>query len=421
MTGDLNVHRISKLIPVSDPGSPLKGEQQNTLQILDDQTVIIRGGKIVAVSPSNLVTSQDLAGAPTIDGSGYIGIPGLVESHSHPLFLGNRSVEYAKRHNSVQDNADQDLATETGDGIAAVVKLTRGATTEALTTQLLVYLAEAMKSGVTTLEVKGGYGLSLEDEIAHYLLVQSVREQAQILLSPTFAAAHVVPSDHSEDSYVAELIDNIFPEAHRKGLFERCDVTIEDGIFGSSNVAHLISRVQGLGSKLVVHADAFSDSGGWKAAVAAGAISADHLTFTPVSAIQETQSSDTIATVLPMAELVYSTSKKAEAREFIRASIPLAIATDYSSTIGHTSLFRAMLFSIPWYGLTVEEVLSSTTLNAAYSLGLQDQVGSVDLGKRGDLLLIKEPDLNTLAWRRVDSAPDVVIAHGRIISGDENA
>lgn len=410
--GDLDIVNISELHPVPDRGRARSGAEQARTGMIRDAAVTIRGGRITGFGPSGEVESGEPGdpGVPTLDAAGGTVVPGLVESHAHPLFAGNRSSEYARRLRGLPASILGD-GEETG--IKYTVRETRRADTGVLAQGLRRYLARALDSGVTACEVKGGYGLDLEEELRHLAIAASIDDPRLPRVRATFAAAHDVPRGLTADRYAAELCDRILPEALSAFPSALNDVTCERGVFTPDQAAAILAVASGLGAGNKVHADAFSDSNGWEVAVASGALSADHLTFTSPAAIRRHAGTETVATVLPMAELVYMTSRRAPARAFIEHDVPLAVATDYCSSIGATSLQRAMILAAPWFGLSPEEALVAATLNAAYALGAQAESGSVDIGKRGDLVVFAQPTLDDVFW--AEPEPPAVVLHGNLV------
>jgi imidazolonepropionase len=248
---------------------------------------------------------------------------------------------------------------------------------------------------VTTLEVKSGYGLTTDHELRQLELLGASRCSTPMQLVLTFLGAHIVPQDLTgpdrADAYTDLVELEMLPAVAAQGLARFHDVTVEDGLFTRAQALRLIDASHRAGLPVRVHADAWAPSGGWAAAVQGGAISAEHLTYTPDEEIDAVGAADTIAVLLPIAELVYMTDRRANARRFVDAGVPVAIATDHCSSIHATSLLNTMAVAAPWYRLTPAEAVIATTINAAYALGLGDECGSLDVGKRGDLIVLDCP------------------------------
>jgi imidazolonepropionase len=398
---DLNVIHAAQLASVHDRGGPRRRPEQAELDLIADGAVAIRNGRVVAVGRTDdVVAGWGEPGVATLDASGKTVLPGLIECHSHPLFAGERCHEYAERL------AGASLAdvVRRGGGIWSSVESTRAATGDELRRRLATTYQRILRGGVTTLEVKSGYGLTTESELRQLALLDDSRATTPMQLVITFLGAHIVPRDvdggSPADAYTELIHDEMLPAVVAQGIAQFHDVTVEVGLFTSEHAARLMSTSRQLGLPVRVHADAWAPSGGWSTAVEGGAISADHLTYTSIAEIDDVGLADCVAVVLPIAELVYMTDRRAEARHLVDTGVPLAIATDHCSSIHATSLLVSMAMAAPWYRLTPAEAIVGVTLNAAYALGAADDCGSLDVGKRGDLVVVDcaHPDELFLAF-----------------------
>jgi imidazolonepropionase len=381
---DLNVVGAACVACVRDRGAARRGAEQSELDLVLDGAVAIRDGFIAAVGPSHEVMRE--WGDPSVavlDATGLAVLPGLIECHSHPLFAGERHLEYAKRL------AGASLAeiAAAGGGIWASVLATREASSSELMDGLRGAYDRILAGGVTTLEVKSGYGLTLSEELRQLELLERSRAITPMELVVTFLGAHVVPAGLDGEAYVAEVHEMLDVVVDR-GLGAFHDITCERGLFTPDQALSLFERSRSLGVPTRCHADAWASSEGWQTAVAGGAVSAEHLTYTPDEEIATVGATDTIAVLLPQAELIYMTDRRAHARAFIEADVPVAVATDYCSSIHATSLPVTLGMAAPWFRMTPSEVIVGGTLNAAYALGLAGDRGSLDVGKRGDLTVL---------------------------------
>ena len=240
---------------------------------------------------------------------------------------------------------------------------------------------------MTTLEVKSGYGLTLSEELRQLELLGRSRAVTPMQLVITFLGAHVVPAGLDAEAYVSE-VHEMLPRALDQGACTFHDITCERGLFTPEQASSLFERSRELGVPTRCHADAWASSEGWQTAVAGGAVSAEHLSYTPDEEIREVGETDTIAVLLPQAELIYMTDRRANARLFVEQEVPVAVATDYCSSIHATSLPVTLGIAAPWFRMTPAEVIVGATLNAAYALRLAGDRGSLDVGKRGDLTIM---------------------------------
>ncbi len=417
--GDLNVIHAAALSRVTDHGKPRRGDAQNELDTISDGAVAIRNGRIVGVgSTASVLVQWGDPSVPTIDATGRTVLPGLVECHSHPIFDGERHDEYAER----LGGASLAEVAARGGGIWRSVVATRSATDEVLTDRLARVYERVLAGGVTTLEVKSGYGLTVEEELRELRLLQRSRDLTQMRLVVTFLGAHVVPRDllaEPEDRaevYTDLIADEMLPAVMKQGLAEFQDVTVEQGYFTPQQALRLMQRSHELGLRVRVHADAWQSSGGWITAVQGGAISAEHLTYTPDREIVEVGETNTVAVLLPIAELIYMTDRRANARLLIEQGVPVAISTDFCSSIHATSLLHTLATAAPWFRMTPSEVIVGATLNAAYSLGLQATCGSIDAGKAGDLVILDCPHPEEVCLAVGAPLLDAVVIAGNVVT-----
>jgi len=392
---DLNVVNAAQLAVVADRGESRRGRAQRELDLIAGGAVAIRGGRIAAVgATADVVKAWGEDGVATLDASGRTVVPGLIECHSHPLFSGTRHAEYQLR----LDGASLAEIAAAGGGIWSTVVATREADDPTLMAALDSAYARILSAGVTTLEVKSGYGLTPAHELHQLELLDQSRAITPLSLVISFLGAHVVPAGVTADAYTSEVLETL-PAVIDQGIAAFHDITCEAGLFTPEQASAMFeaSRARGIPTK--AHADAWASSRGWDTAVAGGAISAEHLTYTPDEEIRGVGATDTIAVLLPQAELVYMTERRANARLLIDQQVPVAIATDYCSSIHATSLTTTLGLAAPWFRMTAAEVIVGATLNAAYALRLEGDRGSLEVGKRGDLTVldIEHPNELTLA------------------------
>jgi imidazolonepropionase len=304
-----------------------------------------------------------------------------------------------------------------GGGIWSSVVATREADDHTLLERLDDAYARLLRGGVTTAEVKSGYGLTTDTELRQLSLLDRSRSTTPLRLVVSFLGAHVVPRDIAGDDAAQQYTDLVAGEmldaVLQQGLADFHDVTVEDGLFTPAQALQIIERSHSLGLRTRVHADAWKPSLGWRTAAGAGAISADHLTYTDDSEIDLVGTTDTVAVVLPVAELIYMTDRRANARRLIDTGVPVAVSTDYCSSIHATSLLSTMTMAAPWFRITPAECIVGATLNAAYSIGLQDECGSLDIGKRGDAIVVDCPHPNELFLGLADDMLRAVVVGGR--------
>jgi imidazolonepropionase len=333
---------------------------------------------------AEVLAACDTTSAAVYDARGQTVLPGLVESHSHPVFAGSRYLEYAQRLSGVP--LIEIVAS--GGGIWNSVLNTRAASDEELLARTEGAFTRMLADGITTVEAKSGYGLTPEEELRSLRIIDAARRRSALDVVPTFLGAHVVPAGMDTDAYITQICDEMLPAVAAQGIAEFCDVTCESGYFDAVQAMRVIERAADYGLPCRIHADAWAESGGWTLATRAHAHTADHLTFTSDDEIRAAGRSDTIAVLLPAAEIVYLSSKRANARLLIEHEAPVAIATDYCSSIPVYSLRASIGLAAAWFQLSPGACIVGATLNAAYSLNRAHDSGSLDPGKFADILVL---------------------------------
>jgi imidazolonepropionase len=414
LTGDLNVVHAAQLAVIHDHGEPRRGEQQGELDLIPDGAVAIRGGRIVMSGSTDQVMRDVDSGVLTINAAGMTVLPGLVECHSHPIFAGSRHWEYVRK---LQGATSRQIRAE-GGGIWSTVVATRAAADEDLVRGAVAAYAAILAGGATTLEVKSGYGLTVDQELRLLRLLRDSSLYTPLDLVYTFLGAHIVPHDgQSAEEYVQTVCDEMLPAVRKQGIAEFHDMSCEEGDFSAPLAARLLDVSRNLGMPTRVHADASSPSNGWRTAVEGGAVAADHLTYTPESEIRAVAAGpvDTIAVLLPVAEQFYLDAQRANARVFVEERVPVAIATDYCSSFQATSLLLSIALASSWFHLTPGEAIVGATLNAAYVLQRGHDRGSLDAGKRGDLTILACAHPNEIGVRIGAPLVRYVVSRGRVV------
>ena len=409
---DLNVIHADILASARDHGEPMQGKGQGELHLIEDGAVAIRNGVIACAGPTKQVLRDAGEDAPTIDGTGCTVLPGLVESHSHPVFSGNRHHEYGMRIKGLSGQAIR----KSGGGIWSTILNTRNAPDQALMDNALNAFQNILAGGAATLEVKSGYGLTTGQELRLLGILNQAATQTPLDIVITFLGAHIAPQDGpSPETYAAEVRDEMLPKVMAQGIAQFHDITCETGDFSADLAADLLAASRKAGMPARVHADASAHSFGWRTAVEGGAVSADHLTYTPDSEIRDLGPCRTIATLLPIAEQFYLDNRRANGRLFIETGVPVAIATDFCSSFQATSLTLTIAMACSWFRLTPAEAVIGATLNAAYALGLQQNKGSLDRGKHGDLTILSCSHPDEIATRIGAPLVRQVVSRGKVI------
>jgi imidazolonepropionase len=352
-------------------------------------------------------------GATLIDARNQIILPGLVDSHTHLVFAGSRCDEFEQRLAGV---SYQELASR-GGGIHATVRHTRAASKPELKELTRVRLDRMLKLGITTVEIKSGYGLTLEDELKCLEVVAELQSEQPCELVPTFMGAHEVPADFQDRraDYLRLVVEQMIPIVAQRRLAEFCDVFCEQGVFSveDSELILAAARRHGLGRK--VHADEFTPLGGAQLAARLGAVSADHLLKITDSGIAALRESGTVATLLP-GTAFFLGLPYAPARRLIDAGVPIALATDANPGSCMTeNLWLIGTIACTQMKMLPAEVVTALTLNAAAALGRSDRLGSLEVGKQADLIICDGPDYRQLFYHFGTNHVRTVIKSGRVV------
>jgi imidazolonepropionase len=423
IAADLALRRIGVLATLAGP-APRTGAVMRDLAALSDAAVAVAGGRIAWVGPdAEFESAVELApGAETIDVGGAAVVPGFVDPHTHLAFAGDRDDEIRRR---LAGASYQEIAAE-GGGIVRTVEATRSTSVEELAGLVAARLDEMLLCGTTTAEVKSGYGLETGAELRSLEAIRLAASRHPATVVPTFLGAHEVPREHRGDRarYVDLLVAEMIPAVAERRLAVFADVFCEEGVFTVEESRRILLAARERGLKLRIHADELATTGGAELAGELGARSADHLVFVSERGMRALAGASCVATLLPSAAFYLRLGRFAPARGLIGAGAPVALASDANPGGGLSpSLPFAMALGCFSMGLSLEEALAAVTVNAACSLDLQDEVGSIEVGKRADLVLLRSPRLLELvrvgvpAIRAVVKDGRVVVRDGRLAEG----
>ena len=334
---------------------------------------------------------ENHSAAESINCNGQWAFPGFIDCHTHLVFGANRAREFEMR---LKGSSYKEIA-ESGGGILSTVKATRAASEDELAASAAKRLCHMAKGGVTTVEIKSGYGLTLDDELKMLRAAKKAGQKCDIRVTTTLLAAHAVPPEFAGDTegFVTHVCRDIIPATAATGLADAVDAFCESIAFSPEQVARVFLAAKKHGLKAKLHADQLSDLSGGELAAKYGALSADHLEFTSEASIKAMAKSGTVAVLLPGAFYVLGETKKPPIELMRQHDVDMALATDMnpgSSPVGSLQLMLNMGCTL--FGLTAEEALAGVTRNAAKALGMDD-IGTLEVGKRADMVLfdITEP------------------------------
>lgn len=417
---DLIIQNAKQLITCSSNGNARKGVAMQDVGVIENGAVAISKGEIVAVGKSNEITSE-FSGDKVIEATGKSVTPAFVECHTHVVYGGNRLDEFELRIKG----ADYLEILESGGGIISTVRKTREASLSELVERSKKRLDKMLKLGVATCEVKTGYGLDSETELKMLEAIAELDNTHEIDLVPTFLPAHAIPPEWKgkEDEFTELICEEMLPNAiewFRKSHFPNndssklfIDVFCEKGAFNLEQSKRVISTAKDLGFAIKAHVDEFTNLGCAAFAIENGATSIDHLDATSDEEIELLADSETVGIVTPTVNFNFGSTEFADARKMIDKGCAIAVSTDFNpGSAPCPSLQTAMAIACRYQKLLPSEVFVGATINAAFAVGLGNRVGSIEVGKRADLLILQTDDYREMAYEFGGNLVQTVIKNG---------
>lgn len=388
MNADLLIERTARLYTCEGP-APRRGSHQRDAGLRQNASIAAYRGTITAIGAPEAVRAAITltSDARVFDGSAATLVPGFVDPHTHLVFAGDRRDELQSR----LGGATYAEIAAAGGGIVKTVHATRLASEEALVGSALPRLRAMLACGTTTAEVKSGYGLDTASELTMLRAIRALAARQPIELSATFMGAHEIPLEYRarRDEYIRLIVEDMLPAVAAEGLAEWCDVFCEQGVFTVDETRTILAAARRHGLKSRVHADELALSGGSEVAAEVGARSADHLIYVDEKRAAGLAARGVVATLLPAAAFYLKLGRFAPARMLIEAGVPVALATDINPGGGFSpSMPFVMTMACFGMHMTLEESLIAATLNAAAALDRADRVGSLEVGKQMDAVLI---------------------------------
>ncbi|MHB8077566.1 imidazolonepropionase [Desulfosporosinus fructosivorans] len=416
MYADLLIHSAQMMATMKGFSTgPACGNAMSEIGLIEDGAVAIREGMIVAVGTTAEVQAGGWVGPDTrqISARNRVVTPGFVDPHTHVLYAGSRENELSLKIKGVPYLE----ILKQGGGILSTVRSTKLATDEEIKAQTGRRLQTMLSLGTTTVEVKSGYGLTTEEELRSLRLIKELGSEQVLDLVPTFMGAHAVPPGYSEEEFTNYIIEDMLPKIAAEGLAEFCDVFCEPGVFSVDSSKRILVKARQLNLKLKIHADELAASaGGTELAAKMGVVSAEHLLQASDEGISGLAKQGVIAVLLPATSFNLAKNSYARARTMIGAGVPVALATDSNPGSSPTeSMPLVVTLACLYLRLSPEEALTAATINAAHAIGRADQVGSLEVGKQGDVLILDIPNLNYLPYHFGSNPVGVVIKRGKVV------
>ncbi len=415
MKPDLLLTNIGQLATLANANTkPKTGEDMRELSIIEKGAVAVKDGLIVAVGTTSDVLAQidgnDLI--PQIDLPGMLALPGFIDSHTHLVFGGSRENDFAMK---LAGKSYMEIL-DAGGGILNTLRATRKASKSDLVRNGFSFAQRMLGEGTTTLESKSGYGLDTKNELKILQAINALREKLPMGIASTFLGAHAIPPEYENrtEDYVSLVIEEMIPAVAKENLAEFCDVFCEKGVFNVEQSRRILLAAKEAGMKVKVHADEIVPLGGAELAAEVGAVSADHLLMASDDGLEAMKKSGTIATLLPGTAFSLNTDY-ARARDMIEMGLPVAVATDFNPNCANESLFFSFALSCYKMKMHPREVISSLTINSAHALDRVDTIGSIEVGKRADIVVLECPNPEFLAYRFGVNLIHTVIANGDVV------
>jgi imidazolonepropionase len=403
-TVDIFIKNASELITMDGLNRPRIKKEMCELSIIENGSVAIKDGKIVEFG-----NDLEYGAEKTIDASGKTVMPGFIDPHTHLVFAGSREFELDMK---LKGLSYMEILKK-GGGIFYTVNETRKATNGELLKQSKKRLDTMLSYGTTTCEAKSGYGLNTETELKMLEIQKKLNDIHPMDIVSTFLGAHAIPKEHSADDYVGIIINEMLPQVKDLAMF--CDVFCEKGVFTVEQSRRILEAGKKYGLIPKIHADEIVDTGGASLAAEIGAISADHLLMSSDKGINEMARKGVIGVMLPGTPFSLMQDNYAPARKMIDSGVPIALATDLNPNCWVENMQFMIQLGCFNMKMTPAEAVTATTFNSACAIGVNDTVGSLEKGKKADVVILDCPSHKSIPYHFGVNLVETVIKNGKII------
>lgn len=415
MEVDILIKNAAQLVTCAGSDRPRRGKKMSYDILIEDGWVAIKKDRIVGIGkeviPGEIETGKDTL---IIDAAGKTVAPGFVDCHTHLVHGGSREMELALKLEGVSYLE----ILNRGGGILSTVRATRAASEEQLLEKAKRSLDIMLLHGTTTAEAKSGYGLNMDDEIKCLKVSKKLNDIHPVDVVSTFMGAHAVPEEYigRREKYIDFLIEEVMPSIIRMDLAEFCDVFCEKGVFSVEESRKILSRAREMGYGLKIHADEIEPIGGAELAGEIKAVSAEHLLMASDKGFEKMKEGNVIAVLLPGTSCNLYANKYARARDIINMGLPVAIATDYNPGSCPTENIQ-LIISLACLKMKMvpEEVMTAVTINGAHAVGRGKEIGSIEVGKKADVVILDVPNIQYLPYHFGVNHVDKVIKSGRLV------
>jgi imidazolonepropionase len=414
MTDDLLIVHASELVTLKGPRRARAKAEMSDLAIIRDGAVAISGGVIVDVGRTDSILREHDAGdVEIIDATDRTVLPGFVDPHTHLVYAGSREFELELK---AKGKGYLEILRE-GGGILRTVSDTRLASSETLFRESAKRLESMISHGTTTVEAKSGYGLDRTVELRLLETARKLGDEYPATIVPTYLGAHAVPPEFAgrTDAYVDFMISEVLPEVAKRKLAEFCDVFCEKGVFDVDQSRKVLLAAKSLGMKLKIHADEMHSTGGAELAAEVGAVSADHLAKPSDDGIMALARKDIMGVLLPGTPYSSMSKEYADGRRLIDLGVPIALGTDLNPNCWNESMQFTISLACHKMRMTPAEAVTASTINAAAAIGLDKKVGTIERGKRADLIVLDIPGHAHLPYKFGTNLCSLVVKDGKTV------
>ncbi|RJQ61728.1 MAG: imidazolonepropionase [Stygiobacter sp.] len=406
------IKNAEQIVTVDTKGKNVKrGKLLSEIAPLSDHSILVEDDIIKDFIPNSNSSKTEVE--KIIDAQSCIILPGLVECHTHAAYAGSRANEFLMR----LKGATYEEIAKSGGGITSTMKAVRNSSFEELVKLLKPRIDHFISQGVTTLEIKSGYGLSFYDEIKLLQVINHFRVHSSIDIVPTFLGAHTYPPEYKNDhgQYLKLIIEELLPYIIKNKLADHVDAFCEKTAFSSEDVDLIFTKAKKLGYKLRLHTEQFNVVGGLDVALKHKALSVDHLEVIADDDIPKLAKSNTAAVLLPGVSF-FLNCPFAPARKLIENNAIVALATDYNPGSSHIpNLQLIMQLAALNYKMSSEEIISAATINSAYAMGVQENIGSLEIGKQADFAIFEAKDISEIIYNIGINLNKYTIKKGKIV------
>ena len=417
MKADLILKNIGKLVTMQGSSPFRVKEEMNNVQIIENAYIAVKNGKILAIGVGDIFGNMVGPNTQIHDAEGLLVTPGLIDSHTHLVHGGSRENEFAMKLNGVPYIE----ILNKGGGILSTVKSTKQASEKELYNKAKKSLDRMLEFGVTTVEEKSGYGLELNTEIKQLEVARALDQNHPIDLVHTFLGAHAVPVEYKQNhkEYIDILVNKMMPKIKDLGLAEFCDVFCEEGVFTIEESEYILQKAKEMGYKLKIHADEIESLGGAELAAKLSCVSADHLMAASDEGIKMMAENKVVANILPATS--FNLNKEyANCRKMIDMGAIVSLSSDYNpGSCPSENLQFVMQLGCLHLKMTPNEVLTAVTINAAYAIDRANEIGSLDVGKNADIVVLDAPKTEYLMHHFGINHTKKVYKNGKLVVDDK--